>query len=178
VGVPTVPFCGAVWPCGLVTFSNAQQVSNNTIVPQELVRRAVANELNPPDGDKKYLFQHYKKNPNGTQTMIYAETRDAIAGLVIAINDKPLTTEQRKGESQRVQRFIDDPDELKKKQKQEKDNFDRVSRIIRALPDAFLYQDDGTETGRTGVGKTGEELRRLSFSRTPNTIRHHGLSKS
>lgn len=161
---PFVVLCSLA---SLVTFSNAQRVSNNTIAPQELVRRAAANELNPPDGDKKYLFQHYKKNPSGTLTMLYAQTRDAIAGLVIAINDKPLTTEQRKGESQRVQRFIDDPDELKKKQKQEKENFDRVSRIIRALPDAFLYQDDGTETGRTGVGKTGEELRRLSFQANP-----------
>ncbi|HEY6181180.1 MAG TPA: hypothetical protein VIW67_02980 [Terriglobales bacterium] len=151
----------------LIPCSNAQQVSSNTVAPQELVRRAVANELNPPDGNKKYLFQHYKKSPNGTQTMIYAQTRDAIAGMVIAVNDKPLTPDQRKGESQRVQRFIDDPDELKKKQKQEKENLDRVTRIIRALPDAFLYQDDGAEPGRTGVGKTGEELRRLSFQPNP-----------
>src|SRR5580765_299852 len=97
----------------LVPFSSAQQAPSEAVAPQELVRRAVANELNPPDGDRKYLFQHYKKNANGTQTMIYAQTRDAIAGLVIAINDKPLTPDQRQGESQRVQRFIDDPDELK-----------------------------------------------------------------
>ena len=150
----------------LVPFSYAQQAIA-TVTPQELVRRAVANELKPPDGDKKYLFQHYKKNLNGTQTMLYAQTRDAIAGLVIAINDKPLTPDQREGESQRVQRFIDDPDELKKKQKQEKENIERVSRIIRALPDAFLYQDDGTETGRAGVGKSGQELRRLRFEPNP-----------
>jgi hypothetical protein len=150
-----------------IPFSTAQQVSNETVSPQELVRRTVANEINPPDGDKKYLFQHYKKNANGTQTMLYAQTRDAIAGMVIAINDKPLTAEQRKGESQRIQRFIDDPEELKKKQKQEKENIDRVTRIIRALPDAFLYQNDGVEMGKPGTGKTGEELTRLSFSPNP-----------
>jgi len=150
-----------------IPFSRAQQTTTETVAPQELVRRAVANEINPPDGDKKYLFQHYKKNTNGTQTMIYAQTRDAIAGLVIAINDKPLTADQRKGESQRVQRFIDDPDELKKKQKQEKENIDRVSRIIRALPDAFLYENDGIEMGKPGTGKTGDELTRLSFRPNP-----------
>jgi hypothetical protein len=160
---PVALLCSLV---SLIPFTNAQQISN-PVAPQELVRRAVANELNPPDGDKKYLFQHYKKNSNGTQTMIYAQTRDAIAGMVIAINDKPLTVDQRKGESQRVQRFIDDPDELKKKQKQEKENFDRVTRIIRALPDAFLFQDDGVEIGRIGVGKTGDELRKLSFQPNP-----------
>jgi len=160
---PIVLLCSLA---SLIPFSNAQQVSS-AVSPQELVRRAVANELNPPDRDKKYLFRHYKKNTNGTQTVVYAQTRDAIAGLVIAINDKPLTPDQRKGESQRVQRFIDDPDELKKKQKQEKENYDRVTRIIRALPDAFLYKDDGTEAGRPGVGKLGEELRRLSFQPNP-----------
>src|SRR5262245_39596917 len=117
-----------VFLCSLflvVPFSRAQQNSNDAVSPQELVRRTVANELNPPDREKKYLFQHYKKNSNGTQTMVYAQTKEAIAGLVIAVNDKPLTADQRKGESQRVQRFIDDPDELDKKQKQEKENFDR-----------------------------------------------------
>jgi hypothetical protein len=150
----------------LVSFS-AAQVSSDKVAPQELVKRAVANELNPPDKDKKYLFQHYKRNANGTQTMLYAETREAMAGLVIAINDKPLTAEQRKGESQRVQRFIDDPEELRKKQRQEKENIDRVSRIIRALPDAFLYENDGSELGKAGVGRVGEELTRLSFKPNP-----------
>src|SRR5882724_499262 len=151
----------------LAPFCVAQQAPLGSITPQELVRRAVANEINPPDGDKKYLFQHYKKNPNGTQTILYAQTRDAIAGLVIAINDRPLTAEQRKGESQRVQRFIDDPEELKKKQKQEKENVERVTRIIRALPDAFLYDNFGMEMGKPGVGKTGEELTRLNFRPNP-----------
>lgn len=123
--------------------------------------------MNPPDADKKYMFQHYKKNLNGTQTMLYIQTREAIAGLVIAINDKPLTEEQHKGESQRVQRFIDDPEEMKKKQKQEKENIERVTRIIRALPEAFLYERDGVEMGKQGLGKTGEELTRLSFRPNP-----------
>jgi hypothetical protein len=161
---PLVLLCSLA---SLISFSSAQQAPSEAVAPLELVRRAVANEVNPPDGDKKYLFQHYKKNANGTQTMIYAQTHDAIAGLVIAINDKPLTAEQRQGESQRVQRFIDDPDELKKKQKQEKENIDRVTRIIRALPDAFLYENDGVEMGKPGTGKTGEELTRLSFRPNP-----------
>jgi hypothetical protein len=161
---PLVLLCSLA---SLISFSSAQQTSRETVSSQELVRRAVANEIKPPDGDKKYLFQHYKKNTSGTQTMLYAQTREAIAGLIIAINDKPLTAEQRKRESQRVQRFIDDPAELQKKQKQEKENVDRVTRIIRALPDAFLYENDGAELGKADMGKTGDELTRLSFRPNP-----------
>jgi len=60
------------------------------------------------------MFQHYKKNPNGTQTVLYVQTRDAIAGLTIAINDKPLTAEQHGEKVSGLQRFIDDPRSLKK----------------------------------------------------------------
>jgi hypothetical protein len=143
------------------------QPAEADVAPEELVRLAVANELKPPDADKKFLFQHYKKTSNGTQTMLYVQTSEAIAGLVIAINDKPLTDEQRKGEIQRVQRFIKDPNEMKKKQKQEKENAERVTRVIRALPDAFLYERDGTEISRPGMGKHGDDLTRLNFHPNP-----------
>ena len=137
------------------------------ITPAELVRRAVKNETKAPDADAKFMFRVYKKTPNGSQTKLFVQTREAMAGIVIANNDQPLTEEQRKGEMWRVNRFINDPDELKKKQKQEKDDAERATRIIRALPDAFLYEEDGTETGRQGIGKPGSELIRLKFSPNP-----------
>src|SRR6266496_3608580 len=158
-------------PCTLaisLSFSVAQTAQSAAVSPVELVRQAVAMELQPPDAGKRFLFQHYKKNPNGTQTGVYVQTREAIAGMMIAINDKPLSEDQRKGEGQRIRRFIDNPEELKKKQKQEKENADRVTRIIRALPDAFLYEQDGVEMSQPGLGRTGDPLTRLNFRPNPN----------
>ena len=139
----------------------------DAVTPAELVRRAVANETKTLDTDAKFMFQVYKKTPNGSQTKLLVQTRDAMAGIVIANNDQPLTEEQRKGEMWRVNRFVKDPDELKKKQKQEKEDAERAVRIIRALPDAFLYERDGTEMGKAGIGKPGIELVRLKFSPNP-----------
>jgi hypothetical protein len=161
---PLTLFCVVI---GLVLTASGAQGPVDTISPEELIRRAVTNEVKWPDADKKYMFQNYRKNPTATQTAIYAQTRDAMAGIIIAINDKPLDETQRKGEMWRVKRFIDDPDELKKKQKQEKENAERVGRIIRALPDAFIYELDGTEMGRIGLGRSGEELKRLRFRPNP-----------
>jgi hypothetical protein len=152
---------------GLVRLSVAQ-IAQADVSPAQMVRLVVENELKPPDADKKFLFQQYKKTPNGTQTNVYVQTREAIAGLVIAINDKPLTEEQRQGEIQRIQRFIKDPEEMKKKQKQEKESTERVTRIIRALPDAFLYEPAGMEMSSPGVGKPGDQLTRLNFRPNPN----------
>jgi hypothetical protein len=145
----------------------AAPFQSDAVAPAELVRRAVANETQAPDANAKFMFQVYKKTPSGSQTKLFVQTRDAMAGIVIAYNDQPLSDDQRKGEMWRVNRFVNDPDELKKKQKQEKEDAERATRMVRALPDAFLYENDGTEMGRQGVGRTKVELVRLKFSPNP-----------
>jgi len=41
-------------------------------------------------------------------------------------------------------------------------------RILKALPDAFFYEPDGTEAGTAVVGHPGDELVRLKFRPNPN----------
>jgi len=135
--------------------------------PADLVRRAVANEAKANSDRSKYMFKDRKQTPRGCSTKLIVETNEATAGLVIAYDDKPLGPEQQRAEMARVRRFLDDPEELRKKAKQEKEDAERVNRIVRALPDAFLYQADGTERGSEGVGKAGDELVRLSFKPNP-----------
>ena len=138
------------------------------VAANDLIRRVVANEIKSDDQPVKYMFRQRKETPNGSQTRLMVETRDAIAGMVVAYNDQPLNQEQRKGEYDRLQRFVNDPDELGHKRRQEKENSERVKRILRAMPDAFLYEYDGTETSWQGVGRTGDQLVRLKFRPNPN----------
>ena len=135
--------------------------------PVELVRKTVQNEIKPGNDQVKFMFLERKDSPRGSQTKLLVETRDAMAGMVIAINDRPLNPEQRQAEIARIERFIKNPDELKKKIRDEKDDADRTARIMKALPDAFLYQPDGTEVGKEGLGKPGDELVRLKFRPNP-----------
>jgi hypothetical protein len=108
-----------------------------------------------------------KETPAVSQTKLMLETRDAMVGMVVANNDQPLDQQQRRAEYGRIERFVQDPAELDRKRKQEKDNAERVNLILKALPDAFLYEYDGIETGRPGVGKVGDELWRLKFRPNP-----------
>jgi hypothetical protein len=136
--------------------------------PQELVRKVVQNELHAAkQGGINHTFRTRKETSSGSQTRLYCETRDAMVGLTLANNDKPLTADELRGEEARLNSYVSDPAALKKKQAQEKADADRVSRIVRALPDAFLFDYDGTEPGRTGVGKEGDELVRLKFRPNP-----------
>jgi len=135
--------------------------------PVELVRKTVQNEVRPANERVKFMFIERKETPRGSQTKLLVETREAMAGMVIAVNDRPLSPEERQAEIARIERFVKNPEELKKKIKDEKEDADRTARIMKALPDAFLYQPDGTEVGKEGLGKPGDELVRLKFRPNP-----------
>jgi hypothetical protein len=137
--------------------------------PAELVRKAVQNEITTAaDDNAHFLFRGIKTTPTESTTRLYAETNEATAGLVIAYNGKPLTPEQQKDEEARVQRFIDNPEELRKKRQQEREAADRTMRIMRAIPDAFLFEDAGEVPGTESVGRAGASLVKLNFQPSPH----------
>lgn len=136
--------------------------------PVELVRAAVANEVaaNNTSGIK-HMFRSFKQTPQGSTTRLYVETREAMAGLTIAYNNKPLSAEQLQGEENRLAGLAGSPEQLKHKHAQEQENADHTMRILRALPDAFLYTYDGEEIGDDKLGKKGTPLVRLKFRPNP-----------
>jgi hypothetical protein len=137
--------------------------------PQQLVREAVENELAANRAaPSHFLFKDEKKTVHLSQTRLLVETRDATAGMVVAQNGHPLNQEQRKAEEARLENYVRNPEELNRKRKQEKEDSDRTERIMRALPEAFIYQEDGTEPGTATVGYPGDELIRLKFRPNPN----------
>lgn len=134
----------------------------------ELVRQTVLNEIRSNNGGAKFMFKDYKETPHGSQTRLIVETADATAGMLVALDGKPLSPAQREAEEARLDGLAHNPTELRRKQKSERDDTERTIRIMKALPDAFLYRRDGSETGSEGVGKSGDELVRLTFRPNPN----------
>ncbi len=135
--------------------------------PVELVRRTVRREIATDSGDAKVMFMDRKETPHGSQTKLIVETREGMAGMMVAINDKPLTPEQRQAEEAHLARLVSNPEQLKRKQRSEKEDAERIRRIMKALPDAFLYESDGTEGGNQEVGRGANQLVRLKFRPNP-----------
>src|ERR1700722_8584767 len=136
--------------------------------PVELLRQSVQNEVRYANDDStRFLFRGIKTTPKGSTTRIYIETKDATAGIVVAYNGNPLTSEQRRDEEARFGRFATNPEELRKKRQQEKENAENSLRITRALPDAFLYEYAGEEQGAPGMGRPGSTLVKLKFQPNP-----------
>jgi hypothetical protein len=140
----------------------------DAVSPIELVRAAVANEVAAADDNSiKHMFRSRKQTPQGSQTRLYVETRNAMAGMTIAYNDQPLTPEQIQGEENHLAGLVDNPEQLKRKHSQEQEAAERTLRIVKALPDAFLYEYDGEERGAADLGKDGARLARLKFRPNP-----------
>jgi hypothetical protein len=138
--------------------------------PGELVRETVLNEISSNNGSTRFVFKDLKQTTHGSQTKLIVETGEGAVGMLVAIDGKPLTAAERQAEEARLDGLAHDPAELKKKQKGDRDDTERTTKIMKALPEAFLYQRDGTETGRDGLGDPGDELVRLTFRPNPNYI--------
>jgi hypothetical protein len=162
--------CG-LWILALTGMSLPLAAQNSNaphMPPAALVRAAVKNEVAAAqESASKHMFRSRKQNSRGTQTHLYVETNDAMAGMLIALNDKPLSEQQEQAEAGHLTWLMDNPDQLRKKRAHEKEDEDHTLRIVKALPDAFRYEFDGTEHSAPGLGKEGDELVRLKFSPNP-----------
>src|ERR1700680_1908411 len=159
------------WVVALTTVTSAmaaQEATTPEMPPGELVRVTVANEVaaaNHPD--LHHMFRSRRPTPKGTQNRVYLETNQALAAMLIAINDQPLTAEQQKAEFEHLASLVNNPEQLRKKEAREKEDADRSLRIVKALPDAFCYEYAGTENSAESLGKSGDELVKLKFKPNP-----------
>jgi len=150
------------------SFAGAQELKNPTLTPLELVRITVNNEVNDGHTTVKFMFRSRKQTPKGSQTHLYVETSQAMAGMLIAVNDQPLSAEQRQAEINHLAWLEGDPDAMRKKRAHEKEDAEHTDRIMKALPDAFVYEYAGTQKGTAQVGGDGRELIRLKFTPNPS----------
>src|SRR5271168_2851287 len=94
--------CSAIALLGMVNAPAMVFAEQSFETPADLVRRTVQNEVAASNDNTKVMFMDRKQTPRGSQTKLMVETRDGMAGLVVAINDKPLNPEQRQAEEARL----------------------------------------------------------------------------
>jgi len=133
-----------------------------TINPHELVAKAVANEVKSANDNFSMMYRIHRHTSKGEETKQYIETKDGTAGMTVAEDDKPLSPERQQQEFQRLEAIAQNPAEIQRKKRQQKEDSDRTVRMVRALPDAFTYQYESTET------KNGDEMVRLKFQPNPS----------
>jgi len=138
---------------------------NAPLLPAGLVRQAVQNEMCA--NGEHFMFTDERRTQHVSETKLIIEARDATAGIIILQDGHPLSPRQQQAEQARLENYVRNPEELNRKRKQEKEDAERTLRIVNALPDAFLYEADGTQQGTVGVGRPGDRLVRLKFKPNP-----------
>jgi hypothetical protein len=150
-----------------LTLRAQESKSSAKVQPLELVRTTVANELATDKNTAvKFTFRSRKQIPEGVQYKLYVEGNEAYASMTVSGDGQGLTPQVERKEQEHLSQLLDSPARLRKEHEQEKETLENTMRIMKALPDAFLYQYDGEEPGQPGLGKSGDRLVRLKF--TPN----------
>ena len=129
---------------------------------QELARKVIEHELAEQEKLRRYIYRLRREGPEGSWVRDILDTRDGLVSRLIATNDQPATAEERARDDRRLEKLLQHPDEQRKAKQRQKEDADRVRKLLRALPDAFLYQYDGAEPGPHG------DLLRLKFRPNPD----------
>ena len=130
--------------------------------PIELVRRAAANEIKANDSHVYFMFKDRTEEKGHSITKEVIQTPQGGLLRTIAINDKPLTAEQRAKDDQKLQKFANDPEARRKRREATKEEDQRDSLMLTSLPDAFLYTYVGEQPG-----PNGSPLVHLTFKPNP-----------
>jgi hypothetical protein len=128
-----------------------------------LVREIIDVQLTEKP-EPAYLFRLRRETPAGVQTKEIVETSEGKVALLLAINDQPLNEEQRQKEDARLEDFLKNPEEQAKQWRRQKEDRERTRKMLRAMPDAFIYAYDGIEPAPSHA----RPLVRLTFKPNPD----------
>jgi hypothetical protein len=129
---------------------------------QAMVRRVLETELEQAQ-DTTHPMQYTlrKQSPRLATTKLIVESKNGDVARLISVNDAPISPEDRQKEDTRLQSLLDDPSLQRHRQQRESSDADRARKVMRALPDAFLYTFAGIVDTPQGPSY------RLSFQPNP-----------
>lgn len=165
--VPGSVLCGALLIASCATLSardfNADAPDNfqPNAQAREVVKQVVANELKQEESDKgHYMFKLKTINSKGTKVQEIVQTDQGSIARTLEVDGHPPSQDQLQTERQKIQRLMNDPSEQKRRQKRDREDENRAQIMVRALPNAFFYQE---------IGQEGDTLK-LRFRPDPNYV--------
>ena len=118
---------------------------------QDMVSRALNQELSiarDTSHPMRYLLR--KTSPRLATTKDIVETSQGFVARLVAINDRPLSPADEQHEQARLSALLADPSlQSHRKHGEDKDQA-IVLKLLRMMPQAFLYQYDGLGAGPAG----------------------------
>jgi hypothetical protein len=129
--------------------------------PAELVRSALRNQMNDDSQLHLFTWKEHKVRGHGTQVEQLVSTPSGILGRVILIDGKPLSPTQQSQEDERIRKMLD-PEQIRRKQKEQKEDDERTHKMLATIPDAFDLLYLGSV-----AAPNGHKLTRIKFTARP-----------
>lgn len=146
----------------LVPLAPGQNLQSAAPPDGSLVQRALAIELrSAQDKSHPMRYRLRKGSPRLNTTKDLVETQDGTVARLIAVNDRPLDPPQELKEQQRLQALLADPARQTHRRLGQEADTARALKVLRALPDAFVYSYAGHIT------VNGVPLQRFAFEPNP-----------
>jgi hypothetical protein len=131
-------------------------------LPQDATQYArdiIQHQLQAEAADHTHWrYRIHREDEKGSQDRDVIDTKEGQIARTLFINGQPLTTEQRAADEARMKKLVEDAGERAKRDKRAKDDEDKLTQMVKAIPDAFIFKYDGTENGQV----------RLSFFPNPH----------
>ncbi len=133
----------------------AQAVAPAALSPaqaQALVGQALATEMRTAqDANHPMRYRLRKSSPRMTSTKEIVETRDGDVARLVRLNDQPLSQSAEQLEEARLDALLSDPGRQRHRKHSEEADAGIVFKLLRMLPQAFLYEYAGSSQGSSGM---------------------------
>jgi hypothetical protein len=127
--------------------------------PNEYVRQMIEHELTELNHDHTHWRYHlHREDEKNNYDRDVIETPQGSLARTLLMGGKPLSSEQRQKDEERMRKLVSDPQERDQRVKREKEDDEKVEKMLRSIPQAFAFKYEGEENG----------LLRLSFVPNPH----------
>ena len=131
----------------VLTQGGFSQPLQPTMPAGQLVREVVYNELHDHQDHGYWCYWIKRRAQNQTLLEDQVETPQGPVTRLTQRNGLPLDSTAEQQEQDRLQHLLASPEEQARHLKQYEDDEQRIGKILELLPDAFLYDYDGSEDG-------------------------------
>jgi len=139
----TIVFLAA---CGLVptAICHAQATTPAT---RQLIKDVAYNEMHDRERDSFWAYDIEQKIGQNSYAKRQVETQEGPIFRVLEENGKPLTNAESRKEQARLEHLINNPGALARNREDHRQDEERVERLIKLMPDAFLFEQEGQSSG-------------------------------
>ncbi len=129
-----------------------------------IVRDASWNEMHHSSAPRFYRYRFFDQDSKGSDVKLVVETNEGAVARLVEKGSRPLTETENAAEVARLKNLLANPQIQLQRYRKERQNDSREDELVRMLPQAFLYADEGTVQGPNGP------CYRLGFKPNPNFV--------